>query len=157
MLTTILFLSIWSCTSPHGETKDSSDLTESKISKEYQTDRCNIQSVVDVKMAITSEKLNKDLLVKFLYSFDDSCKNNAEYSQFSNAILFTTLEHHSSLVIEILAENGELNHDYIFSEISRPIHDGIDLNKIFESVEKSESDAQIKDKLLESLKVAINR
>ncbi len=51
---------------------------------------CNIDYLVSLKKTI--DNASYDTIKDFLFTFDDSCSNNVEYSQFSNELLFEVLE-----------------------------------------------------------------
>jgi len=119
--------------------------------------RCDVQSVADIKVGIRADNMDRDKVYKFIFTFDRSCANNVEYSQFSNRMLFLVLERYTSLTMQVISENNQLNKDYIFDVLKRPINDGIDTNKIYELVKEVEIDGIVKDRVLESLLIASKR
>ena len=87
-----------------------------------QTDcKCNIQNVVEVKTNM--ESLTKESLIDFLCTFDELCKNNAEFSQFSNEVLFEVLNNNPDFLIRVLDGQSDQTKKYVYKEISNPIND----------------------------------
>ena len=105
----------------------------------------------------TSENLNKLELVtvaEFLASFHKDCANNAEFSGWSNELLFEVAKNKPDFLLQILNKNDSLDKDLIKSEFENPIHDGFDINDIIEKIEMSNSPKEIKEEIIESLKIA---
>jgi hypothetical protein len=118
-------------------------------------ERCNIKVVLATERSMDDMDLSK--VNKFLYSFCDSCRSNIEYSQYSNRVLFELLENHAELVLNSLKENDELDVDKILQEISMPVSDATDLRKLKMIIQKIEDKNDIKEGVLNSISVAINR
>ena len=118
-------------------------------------ERCNGDVVLYTKKSLDS--LSLKVIDKFLYTFDDSCRINVEYSEFSNEVLFLVLEHDPSLIIKSLSQNNRLDTAYIMRNIGQPGNDASDLPKILRSVKSLEANGIIKNQLLEALKKAQSR
>jgi len=69
------------------------------------------------------EKLDLKTVAEFLATFSDSCRSNAEYSEWSNELLFEVLGRQPDRVIEILHKNSSLHRELIVEELSNPILD----------------------------------
>jgi hypothetical protein len=67
------------------------------------------------------------------------------------------LENHAELVLNSLKENDELDVDKILQEISMPVSDATDLRKLKMIIQKIEDKNDIKEGVLNSISVAINR
>jgi len=114
--------------------------------------RCDIL-VVKYTETHLNELLNADLY-KFLYTFSKDCSQNVEYSEYSNEMLFRVLEKYPEQLINCMSTEKGLDLDYIFSELSAPLHD-IDGKVIYEKVQNVSGDILFKEKILEALKKAI--
>ena len=96
-------------------------------------------------------KLNQQEIRVFFASIGEDCKNNAEFSQWSNEILFSILQSYPDWATEEIARLNIDMQDFIFQELSEPVHDGIDLNKISGILRKSNGDIGIKNRIIEIL------
>ena len=104
-------------------------------------------------------------ILQFILTFDSICKNNAEYSEWSNELLFEVANKYPSKLLEQIDRNSEVDLDYILNEFSTPIHDGIYLNKTLEkmkSVPIRENSAKMKvinaiNRAIENEKPAANK
>jgi len=65
-------------------------------------------------------------------TFDTSCKNNVEYSEWSNELLFKVLEKSPTLLFEVMSA-GQVNTDLILNEIKSPLLE-INLQKLYDKV-----------------------
>lgn len=116
---------------------------------------CDIETLAVTESNIY--KLTDKEIKDFLLTFDYRCKNNIEYSEYSNELLFVVLENHTKSFIKIIRkEKKSLNLDKILSEIARPIHDSIDLNWILIKVDNIKSGGKLKRQIVENLKKAQN-
>ncbi len=86
----------------------------------------------------------------FLCTIDDKCKSHAEFSQFSNAVLFLLLEKEPELTIDLLSRY-KFQLDYILYMISQPINDGIDLNKVADGLMNVNKKIELRDSILNAI------
>lgn len=123
--------------------------------KDIECSQCDIEIVLKLDEQIDSVSYN--LLYQFLCTFDHSCLNNLEYSQFSNEILYETLKKHPGAIIEIISKHPELNREYIYKEISSPLLD-YDYNSIIKSLKSldlNSNDEEVKIQVIKSLEDAM--
>jgi len=128
----------------------------SKIDRFKDTCKCNYNCWPLIKDSING--LNDQQILSFLKTFGHDCDNNAEFSEVSNENLFKMIEFNSArfiTVIEKYQTNIEFNE--ILKMIENPIKDGIDLKKISKLVDNVKSDSKVKSRIIESLKIAINK
>lgn len=96
----------------------------------------------------TSEKmgfLNKEEVKSFLMTFGAECKNNVEFSQWSNELLFLLIDAQTEMTLKILEkENKKIEMNVIFEDISSPIHDIRNIPKIIEKAERVRIDRKLK-------------
>jgi hypothetical protein len=116
------------------------------------TIHCNIRIVRETKRNI--EGLNSSDVELFLRTFTGTCLNNAEFSEFGNEMLFKVLELYPSDVISCLSYQGQVDTDFILSELSNPIFD-INSVKLIKKIESTEGSHETKKKIITALKEAM--
>jgi|GEM_PF-5448943 len=67
---------------------ETSELTFNEVNKQ-ECEKCDRQKVLAVSQNMDS--LNYQLVYDLLCTFDESCSRNAEYSEFSNEVLYKVL------------------------------------------------------------------
>jgi len=106
----------------------------------------------------TSEKvgrLTQKEITDFLLTFGEECQNNAEYSQWSNELLFSLLDKQTDLAVKTIEkEEKRIEMGKVFNDLSSPINDLINVKNIISKIEKVEVNKELKDKLIERLKTA---
>jgi len=126
-----------------------SNIEEKNTVSEYIKKRCDIDIVLETDENMDS--LSDNLIYLFLYSFDESCSNNVEFSEYSNEVLFKLLKHYPDQAAKNIIRD-EINQDVIFKELSSPINDAISVDEVVESLENSSIDVIIKKKFVTALK-----
>lgn len=102
-----------------------------------------------------TKKYDYDLVSQFLCTFDPSCIDNVEFSEVSNAVLFQVFLADPGLCLKSLTDHSTYSTSYILEQLSEPINDGIDLQKLYSSVSNVKGSERIKQRVLEALKQAI--
>lgn len=69
------------------------------------------------------DELTYDLVLKFACSFDSSCRNNAEFSEISNDLLFQIMDKDINLLNKALHDLGFDKVLIICDEIEHPLKD----------------------------------
>lgn len=110
--------------------------------------KCNGQYVRYIKLNI--DNLDTISIENFLCTIEKSCKNNVEFSQFSNKVLFLLLLNYCDLTVELLSTN-EYQIEYICEMLSHPIHDGLDVDGVAERLKERDDHKVVRMKLLHSL------
>lgn len=112
----------------------------------------------DSILLVTSEKigqLNQKQITDFLLTLGQECRNNVEFSEWSNEILFSLLDKQTDLTIKTIEkEEKRIEMEEIFDDLSSPIHDLINLKDIISKIEKVKIKKELKDKIIERLKTA---
>ena len=121
----------------------------------FDTLRCNRNALLEFYNNLDS--LSYQTADKFLLTFDESCVNNAEYSEWSNELLYKFLENNPSMLIEILLKEKPFKRNYIYKNLTQPIHDGVDLKMIYSRVEKVNMNNEVTMNILKNIKTAINK
>jgi hypothetical protein len=111
-------------------------------------DKCDLDKVRIVNEHIDS--LTAQMLSDFLCTFDNSCKNNVEYSEFSNRTLFAVLEKTPNLFFQVIT-SGQIDDKIILEEIKNPIDDLLDLQKIYDKIKLTSAKTELKAKYLNAL------
>ncbi len=117
-------------------------------------DLCDIAFLNEINEDIENVSYSK--IESFLLSFNYSCKNNVEYSEYSNEILFNLLSKQTSQVIDVLIKNKNLNKSAILEEISSPISDIIDIDALISKIRKKDTLTKVEKEILEALKSTKN-
>ena len=105
----------------------------------------------------TSEKvgrLTQKEITDFLLTFGEECRNNAEYSEWSNELLFSILDKQTELIIKTIEkEEKRIEINEILDDLSSPILDP-NTKDIISKIEKIKIQKELKDKIIERLKTA---
>lgn len=116
--------------------------------------KCDIEKLITVSE--NPGNLTFQMIDGFFCTFDDSCKMNVEFSQWSNEILFILLENEPEIVIKIL-ETCEIDTSKnVLNEIENPVQD-FDYQKIYEKVLETKTQGNLKVKILDSLVLAAEK
>jgi len=92
----------------------------------------------------------------FLMTFGKECQNNAEFSEFSNEVLFLVFDRQTELVLKtITREEKKFEMDVILNELGSPINDSIDIKKLLTKIDQVKTDSGLKKKIIEKLKIAV--
>ena len=103
------------------------------------------------------ENISEDLMFRFLQTFGSECKNNVEFSEFSNETLFKVIQKQPELFGETLDKNkSDIEFDSILFELENPLHDLIDLDLTKERISELEINKETKEKLLKALDKTID-
>ncbi len=117
---------------------------------DYVCYKCDISKVL-----VVNENLNNltlTMVSQFLYTFDSACVNNAEYSEWSNEILFKLIDEAPGIFFQVI--EMEINDDSaILNEIQNPVCD-FDFQKIYDKIKTSTANADVKAKYLKALIIA---
>lgn len=115
-----------------------------------ECEKCNIDLIKD--MSENLENPNIEIIDKFLCTFDNSCSNNVEFSEWSNEILYDFLEKHPDKLIERIENNNQLNKTELIDEIKGPI---LDENYDLILVKMDDlPDSRSRDKIILAIKIA---
>lgn len=100
-------------------------------------------------------KLKQDEIRDFLLTFGPECKNNVEYSEWSNELLFSLLDSQTELTLKTIEkEERKIDIDEILNDLNSPINDLIDIKEILVKVDNVKMNKRFKDRVIEQLKSA---
>lgn len=100
-------------------------------------------------------KLKQDEIRDFLLTFGPECKNNVEYSEWSNELLFSLLDKQTELTLKTIEkEERKIEMNEILNDLNSPINDLIDIKEIIVKVDNVKMNKRFKDRIIEQLKSA---
>ncbi|HQQ98539.1 MAG TPA: hypothetical protein PLX35_14810 [Cyclobacteriaceae bacterium] len=100
-------------------------------------------------------KLTQSEIRAFLLTLGKECKDNAEFSEWSNELMFSVLEKHTELTLRTIDVNEKhLDMDAIYSILKSPIHDLIDVRGILAKVQTAKIKSALKNRIVENLRFA---
>ncbi|WP_281988582.1 hypothetical protein [Aquimarina aggregata] len=116
--------------------------------------KCDMEKVTVLKQQLPSA--SKESILSFLSTISVDCKNNAEFGQFSNEVLFEVLKA-KPIEVLMIVEKENVEKDEVYKMLENPINDAINLNKLIDSINKLELQSVEKSKFLEALKKALEK
>jgi hypothetical protein len=140
-------------------TSDSMNKSEKELSiNDNKTDSivCNIDIVLSTLNNIDSLSDNEIRL--FLKTFSQKCRNNVEFSEFSNEMLFKVLEKHSEAFLRIICDSNspiEIDFETIYEELKSPLHDLIPVVKIKAATDSFSFKCERADSVINALTIAL--
>jgi hypothetical protein len=134
----------------------------SGITLDYQknglkdTCKCNYNCWPAIRDSING--LTEQQVLAFLQTLGHDCDNNVEFSEYSNETLFKIIEFNPDRFVSVIEKHqAYIVFNTIFEMIENPVKDGIDLEKVADLVCNIKTDSKVKSRIVESLKIAINR
>ena len=122
---------------------------------------CDLRTLVEINSLLEKgTELNDQNFAVFFANMNPDCSNNAEYSEFNNELIFKTLESNPKKFVAFLSRVSKKKKilKFVLTQLRNPIHDGIELNTIYERLSKTETeDAKTKELVSESIKKAIEK
>ncbi|MEO9870097.1 hypothetical protein [Ekhidna sp.] len=120
--------------------------------EEIDSIKCSSDALLQVNENLSN--LNKSHINLLLSTFSIECRNNVEYSQWSNGLLFEVLSTNSSDLIELLSKDDNYDIDFIIKEIETPINDKYIPNDLIAEIDSTSADDPIKTRIIKALQVA---
>ena len=117
-------------------------------------DSCKVDTYRDLLSDSTSNAENR--IYKFLLCINKECFNDAEFSEFSNVLLYSLFQEKPELMLTELNKYKDDSFDYILFVLENPLNEGIDIKKTINQIKNARGDEVIKGKLIESLQKALN-
>ena len=117
-------------------------------------EKCDIEKVKTINDNL--DNLTFEMLDEFLCTFDKSCENNVEFSEWSNEMLFIVLDKSTELYFKVLTNGKIENAEIILEEIKNPIVE-IDYQKIYDNVKRVDTQEKLKKEYLRVLKIAAEK
>ena len=105
-------------------------------------EKCDINKLVVVDNHLDS--LTYQIVKDFLCTFDDTCKTNSEYSEWSNEILYKVIEKAPEIFFQVITKE-QIDNKILIEEIENPILD-YDYQKIYNKIKVTKAPIDIKIK-----------
>ncbi len=116
--------------------------------------KCDINKVAHLKRSM--ENLNSNDILSFLLTISEECKNNIEYSQLSNEVLFEIFNEKPELILQLIESNKEIDTSQIFFMLRNPINDQINLLNIILKLQKIEN-REMKSHIINQLEISYKK
>jgi hypothetical protein len=164
---TLIFILLFFLSCKQKQTEYINTENNSEISKivESETEKGTEKKVENVVVEINSllekgTELNDQNFTVFFANMNPECSNNVEYSEFNNELIFKTLESNPKKFVAFLSRVSKKKKilEFVLTQLRNPIHDGIELNAIYERLGKTETeDTKTKELVSESIKKALEK
>lgn len=114
--------------------------------------RCDINTILRTKNRI--ENLTDDDVYTFLFTFSEDCKNNVEFGEFSNEVLFEVVLKYSDIISNNLKKDS-IYQDVILNELANPIMEMESMDTIIEAINSLDVTKQAKQDVITSFKITL--
>jgi len=115
--------------------------------------KCDFEILITVSEQMDS--LNFKIINEFLCTFDTSCVNNVEFSQWSNELLFTVIYNYPVEFLDVV-EKGKVNNDILLDIVQNPSCDK-DFLEIYNTLKVTPNKSEIKERYLKAIKKAMEK
>jgi len=115
----------------------------------HSIQECNLKPI-ETKVG----RLSIKEMSTFFNSFNRKCLQSSEFSEWSNELLFSSLEKQPQIFIEVLEKQDEALTKIILSTLESPVNDGIDIKTIHALVKATKINSRIKPRIIQALRVA---
>lgn len=97
--------------------------------------KCSVDAVSKVESS--KDSISNRIIDEFLISFNASCTNNVEYTQYSNEVLFNLVAKFPTQFTEVIIKNkSKYEIGTILENFANPIHDGVAFKKIYNNLKE---------------------
>jgi|GEM_PF-1401755 len=109
--------------------------------------KCNISIVGEAYYNF--EEVSEILMLKFLKTFGKDCRNNAEFSEFSNETLYKVIQGNPEIFAKTVENNlNQVDFNEILFNLENPVNDLINLDLTINKIADTKIENSIKDKLI---------
>jgi hypothetical protein len=116
--------------------------------------KCDISILGQIDSNI--ENLTQKEIEDFLLTFDASCHDNVEYSEFSNELLFTILDKHTLTILTVLEnKRKDSKIEEILNGLSSPVNDSFNIEGLISRVSKIIINNELREQLIARLNRAL--
>lgn len=130
-------------------------LINNSYGQEPDSLKCNVAVLAKINAQI--DNISEKLMLNFLQTFGQECKNNVEFSEFGNETLFKVIQNQPEHFCTTLDKyQSKINLEIILLEIENPINDLIGLNQTKKIISDIKMNNELKLKLINSFEQAIN-
>jgi hypothetical protein len=108
-----------------------------------------------VPVAENLGKVKQEEIRDFLMTFGEKCKNNVEFSEWSNELLFDLLDRQTELTVRTIEkEENRIEKSAILNVLSSPLLDRVNVKQLREKIERLSIKRILKQEITEALKKA---
>jgi hypothetical protein len=118
-----------------------------KASADGPCKKCDIEKVKTVNDSINN--LTLQLVKDFLCTFDKTCDNNAEFSEWSNETLFYVIQKKPQLFLDAIS-TSKLDIEAILYALENPLYD-MDLQGTYDSLKTVDGKPKTKERYLSAI------
>lgn len=93
--------------------------------------KCDLETLKTLNEHL--DNLTFKIISDFVCTFDLTCKNNIEYSEWSNELLFKVLDKSPKLLFEVLGSQQYRNKEIVINEVKSPVLE-IDFQNLYDKV-----------------------
>jgi|WetSurMetagenome_2_1015567.scaffolds.fasta_scaffold449815_1 hypothetical protein len=94
--------------------------------------------------------LTAEQISLFVMAFDTSCRNNAEFSEWSNELLFKVVQTQPQVFLKVLSTTDGFHRGLILRELKRPVNEP-DLDSVQAAVQSVRAYPKTRQRVLRSL------
>ena len=110
---------------------------------------CSIGILVDIDT--NKNNLTELAVSKFICTFSISCKNNVEFMEYSNEIIFFILANKTDYFLSELSKKSKTYINFVYEQLSSPLND-YDLYILEQKIKDSKSGTvELRNKMVEAL------
>jgi len=113
--------------------------------------KCNTEELLEFSENI--DNLNYYIVKNFICTFDSTCINNIEYSEWSNELVFKLVEKDINLMNKVLHDLGFNYVKLICDELQTPVID-VDIKRIYELIRNSHGPKDIIEEEKKAIRTA---
>jgi len=129
---------------------------ESTTTLELDSVSCNQNALLAIHNNF--DNLNKEDIANFLMTFHEDCRNNIEFSQWSNELLYKTLDSYTKEVMDLLIKpSSNFNRKVILSELESPINDAIMPQPIIDKINEMDYNNASAKSVIAALQTAADK
>ena len=115
--------------------------------------KCSLDIILQIENDIDSLTIQK--MRAFLNNFSKDCRNNVEFSEVSNEVLFIVMEKYPELFVTVMCDNNaEIECEEIYFQLSQPLHDLIPVDSIYNMMNQITRDCSQLDSIKKYLQIA---
>jgi len=115
--------------------------------------KCSLDIILQIENDIDALTLQK--MRAFLTNFSKDCRNNVEFSEVSNEVLFIVIEKYPELFVTVMCDNNaEIECEEIYFQLSQPLHDLIPVDSIYNRINQITQDCPQLDSIKKYLQIA---
>lgn len=95
--------------------------------------KCDVQVLAK---ANSDEAYNLATIESIICVADSSCKENVEFMELSNEVLFESISTNPRVFIKVFKQATEAEREFILNQFENPVSDQIDLTALLENLDK---------------------